>query len=951
MVRMGPHIRKGLITSLITAALVTSFVVSNLGAQSEVISATWRGVPVQMAAKSLHVRFRTARTTEAANAALPAGFSIVSPFLPPTPKSFPKSAPLPRPPAPAREKLERTFVVRIDADMLPVLASRLLMTKFADVVEYAEPWYIDQLHNTPNDPFVIDQAYLNVIKAFEAWDSGVGDTSVVMGICDDGMDQLHEDLASNIAINTNEIPANGIDDDGNGYVDDYNGYNLAWRDDNSPPGDTRNNRNNGHGTTVAGIAGAKADNGVGISGVGRQCKIFPLKASSLITGGLTYGYQGLIYAVSRGFDVVNCSWGRVKPPSPIDLSVIEFCEENNVVVVGSSGNHGDGFPNAAWARLNYPAAYPGVIGVGETNAADYISTVTGLGLNADVLAPGTDALSTQSGGGYSSDNRGSSFAAPQVTGMVGLIRSKHPWLSVEQVRAFVRASTRDISPQNSNFQIVLPGRIDLTKAMTINPITVPAVVVTSVDERHASGETVERISIGDTLLLRFVLKNVLAPVRSLTCNLAVSNGSGWRMRVLTADATVGNLETGESATTTAFRVVVDTIDESPAILQLNFEAESYADYQLHYLPQPSTMVTFENDELIYSMGDNGVVAYDDATLDRRGVGFNWKPSFALMSPSGFLVCEGGKKGLGAYDNNTYRSDFTPVKTFSHPDRNRNEMSDMDVDSARKIGVLISQRCTFPSSTSKTTVWSVTVKNTSGVELHDVAAGYYLDIDVGPGGGRNKIQLAPEAIPISFAAQPSTAMVVTRENVNVAVVMAAHTSNTLAEAQAAGGLLSTYVSDADGITDADRVLFLTSGDTIQTTDSGDVWGVVGMKFPGALEPNGTREFIVVVGVGANSAEASQNVLITLSNPQSVSEAMPSLRASLRPNPARDYVILDHPDGARNIQIVDMIGNVVLAAPADAGSMSIIDTSSLAVGAYRCILTTTDKVATLPLIVAR
>ena len=120
---------------------------------------------------------------------------------------------------------------------------------------------------------------------------------------------------------------------------------------------------------------------------------------------------------------MNCSWGFAKPPSPIDQSVVDYCEENNVVVVASSGNHGEDFPTAAWARLNYPAAYEGVIGVGETNAADYIETGTGLGLNADVLAPGRDAITTSSGGGYSRQGvQGSSFAAPQVTGMVGLIR-------------------------------------------------------------------------------------------------------------------------------------------------------------------------------------------------------------------------------------------------------------------------------------------------------------------------------------------------------------------------------------------------------------------------------------------------------------------------------------------------------------------------------------------------
>lgn len=949
---MRQHIRNCLLTSLATALVLTSFFSPGLLAQSDIITSTWQGVPVHMAAKTLHVRFRTARSIEVADNVLPPGFKIVSPFLPPTPKSFPKSASSVRPPAPAREKLERTFIIAIDADMAPLLAARLLMTKYADVIEYAEPWYVNQPHNTPNDPLVVEQQYLNVINAFEAWDSGTGDSSVVMGICDDGMDQQHEDLAPSIAVNTNEIPANSIDDDANGYVDDYNGYNLAWRDDNTPPGDTRNNRNGGHGSKVAGLAGATSDNGIGIAGIGRQCKIFPLKASSIVTGGLSYGYQGLIYAATRGFSVVNCSWGYVKPASPIDQSVIDFCAENNVVVVASAGNHGERFPGAAWAWLNFPASYDGVIGVGETNAADYISTATGLGLNADVLAPGSDAVTTQSGGGYSSIGvQGSSFAAPQVTGMVGLIRAKHPSLSVEQVQSFVRASTRDISAQNANFPIALPGRIDLKKAMTSDPLSVPAVVVKSVDATYISGVPVERISAGDTLALKFNLKNVLAPVRALICNLSVAGGSGWKMRVLSSDVAVGDLATGATFTTGPFLVVIDTIDGGPAILQLNFEAESYSDRQFHYLPQPSPMATFENDELVYSMGDNGLVAFDDAELDRRGLGFNWKPSFSLMSPSGFLLCEGGTKGLGAYNNNTYISDFTPTKRFSLPERERNEMSDADVDTLRRIGVLVTQRCTFPYANSKTTVWTVMVKNTSGGDLHDIAAGYYLDVDIGAQGARNQIRIAPEAIPVSFAAQPSAAMVVVRENFEAAVVMAVHTSDSQAKAQAAGGLLTSYVGDADGFTDADRVALLTSGDSIQTIERGDVWGVVGMLFPGRLAHNDTRTFIVVVGVGATAADASQSVMTTLSNPLSVSENKPALRASIRPNPASDYVVIDHPDGLQNIQFVDALGAVIYTVSADAGTSSIVRTSSLPVGAYRCILATADNVTMLPIIVVR
>lgn len=938
--------------SCITLVLVLLASVHASRAQQSHYTTRWNGHELRMTSGVIQVRFRDARSVESADAVLPPGFAVASPFLPPTTKSFPKSASAPRPAAPAREQLERTFYVSIDAQMHPMLAAQLLMTKYASVVEYAEPSYLNELHNTPNDPFVSEQLHLSIINALEAWDVGVGDPSVVMGICDDGMEQSHEDLAPNIAINTNEIPANDIDDDGNGYVDDYNGYNLAWRDDATPPGNTHNNRNGGHGTKVSGLAGATTDNGIGVAGVGRRCRIFPMKASSVVAGGVGYGYQGLIYAVARGFSVVNCSWGTVKPASPIDQSVIDYCLENNVVVVASSGNHGDAAQHAAWGQLNYPSAYPGVIGVGQTNAADHISGATGLGLNADVLAPAEDVLTTSADGGYSSSNvRGSSFAAPQVTGMVGLLRSKYPSLSVEQVGAVVRASAKDISQLNAGFPVALPGRIDVKKALTSDPFSLQSVAVKSVITQYPNGAAVERIGKGDTLALTFNLKNILAAVQGLECNLVVSGGSGWQMRVLNPDVVLGDIASGAERSTPPFYVVIDSIDNGQAILQLNLVAGSYVDHQLFYIPLPAPMATFENEQLMYSMGDNGMVAFDLSTTDRRGVGFNWKPSQFLMSPSGFLLCEGGNKGLGAFRNDTYISDFTAQKRFVAPERDRNEMSDADVEQSRRIGIQVSQRCTFPSIASQTTVWSVTLTNTSGADLHDVGAGYYLDVDLGPHGENNAIRIAPEAIPTTIKAEPSTAMVVSRDNLNAAVVMAAHSNVEDAKPQAAAGLFHVIIYDFDKFTDADRVLLLSSNDSIQTTTTGDVWGVIGMMFPGVLAPNESKSFTVVVGVGSSVQDAAQNVMNTLTEPQSVPQGMPAIRASIRPNPASEYMMIDHPDGASEIRIIDALGATLYTMQAEAGAFSTFATLSIPVGTYRCVITSNTGMVNLPLVILR
>jgi hypothetical protein len=95
---------------------------------------------------------------------------------------------------------------------------------------------------------------------------------VTVAVIDTGLDWNHKDIAwENIWHNPGEIPDNGKDDDRNGYVDDVIGWNFTAH--NNKPWDQ-----DGHGTFVAGIIAAAADNGVGIAGINRGARIMVLKA-------------------------------------------------------------------------------------------------------------------------------------------------------------------------------------------------------------------------------------------------------------------------------------------------------------------------------------------------------------------------------------------------------------------------------------------------------------------------------------------------------------------------------------------------------------------------------------------------------------------------------------------------------------------------------------------------
>ena len=151
----------------------------------------------------------------------------------------------------AARGLDRTYVMKVDD---PLEAISLLEDN--PMIEYIEPNYKVEVLLMPTDPDFGQCFGLHNtgqtggtadadIDAPEAWDMERGSEDVVVAVIDTGVDYNHEDLAGNMWKNPDEIPDNGIDDDGNGYVDDYHGYNFY--SDSADPFD-----DHGHGTHCSG---------------------------------------------------------------------------------------------------------------------------------------------------------------------------------------------------------------------------------------------------------------------------------------------------------------------------------------------------------------------------------------------------------------------------------------------------------------------------------------------------------------------------------------------------------------------------------------------------------------------------------------------------------------------------------------------------------------------------
>ena len=300
------------------------------------------------------------------------------------------------------------------------------------------------LNSTPiNDPLYLDgsQWYIDAVHTPEAWELATGEGQVI-AIIDTGVDWDHPDLDDNIWTNVDEIPDNGIDDDGNGYVDDIRGWDFV-NDDNDP------NDDNAHGTHVAGIAAGEGNNGTGIIGVAFNAKIIPVKILQSSGSGSSSDLASSIeYASDNSATVINMSLGSYGESMTVKIAL-----ENayaNAVLVAAAGNNGykvdPPYPPRPLYAPMYPSCYGFVIGVEATTQTNTLASFSNFdpsgpavagnpyGHNYEIKASGVGIYSTFPNGNYNALS-GTSMASPIVAGAVALMKSHNPAQSTEQIFA------------------------------------------------------------------------------------------------------------------------------------------------------------------------------------------------------------------------------------------------------------------------------------------------------------------------------------------------------------------------------------------------------------------------------------------------------------------------------------------------------------------------------------
>jgi len=643
--------------------------------------------------------------------------------------------------------LNRIVMIKYDAQDDPYyVASKIKETN--SNIEWVEPKYVRRLTSIPNDPSLSSQYNLALIQAEKAWNISQGDTNVVIGIVDSGVDWPHPDLYANIWHNWKDIKSNWSGDT-DGIIGDSIGWDFGGLGDGSGNATPDNNPiedKPAHGTLVAGTACAVTNNGIGVAGIGYKCKIMPVKVSEADEIDPTtndpyilYGFEGIKYAADNGAKVINCSWGG-GGYSSAEQDIINYAIAKGALVVAAAGNDGvsDKF---------YPAAYDGVLSAAATDQNDKVASYSNYGSSVDVAAPGNSIYSTWQPNTYISGS-GTSFASPLTSGVAALVFSHFPNYTPLQVAEQIRVNCDNIDALNPSYAYqVGKGRINAYKALAdTNSESVRAVDV-QFSDAAPGGNGNGAFEPGETITLGIKFVNYLRPVQNLNVTLVsmnssyltVNNSSFSKSNVAALDS-MNNYDSKFSFTLSSSLPYDATLQ-----LRLDYTDGDYSDFQLINIPVNPTYFTQSGNNISLTVTSKGNLSFNDYPNNTEGNGFRYKNGNnllfegALMFGTSSSTIEDVARDAadGSAEDNSF-SIVQPLEIFKPGDLSYQHGTTIfnDNNSSNKLGIVTRLDSYSYSSTPDVNyiILKYSFVNNSQAAISNLYTGIYFDWDMVDGQG-------------------------------------------------------------------------------------------------------------------------------------------------------------------------------------------------------------------------
>ena len=265
---------------------------------------------------------------------------------------------------------------------------------FAGCLPYEVPWHFE------------------ATGAAKAWEVTNGSDDVVIAVVDNGIDDQHPDLLGKIT----RVPGCGL-----GQTSQYS---------------------TSHGTFIAGLIGASANNSIATTGLDWNAQILDVRVMNGSQGSTSDIAAGIKCAAANGADIITLSFVQQGSQiSPTLQEAISEAQASGALVIAAAGNDG-------YERQRFPAAAEGVLSVGAIGQSLDIASFSTRGNWIDLMAPGENLLSL--GSGQSNGVRlgqGSSFAAPFVAAGASLVKARFPYFDANQIsNRLVRTAKTHASP-------------------------------------------------------------------------------------------------------------------------------------------------------------------------------------------------------------------------------------------------------------------------------------------------------------------------------------------------------------------------------------------------------------------------------------------------------------------------------------------------------------------------
>ena len=309
------------------------------------------------------------------------------------------------------------------------------------------------VHAASNDPLLAQQWGIFAIGADRAWATTTGQ-GVIVAVVDSGSGP-HPDLAENLLTGHSFF----------GTVESQDGTDIDA---------------SGHGSHVAGIIAAAANNGFGGSGVAPRAKILPIQVLDQAGQGDARDVAaGVRYAADNGAKVINLSLGGTTESSSL-TQAIQYATDKGALVVAAAGNGG------ALDKPKWPASLDLTIAVTAVDQSNSATPFDQRGDYIDIAAPGTNIVSTAKGDYVSLS--GTSMAAGFIAGAAALLFAAEPRISNAQVRDILLRTATDIGEPGRDFTFGV-GLINMVAALAELQRMFPPIVAPQIAAIGHVGET------------------------------------------------------------------------------------------------------------------------------------------------------------------------------------------------------------------------------------------------------------------------------------------------------------------------------------------------------------------------------------------------------------------------------------------------------------------------------